>query len=168
MLTHERLKELLTYDPRTGVFTWNITISRCKQGRIAGTRDKDGYTIIKIDRKCHKAHRLAYFYMTREWPRGIMDHINRNRSDNRWVNLRPVTEPLNLINKSEFKNNTSGVKGVHWDKSKGKWVAKIGNHHKACFDTFEDAVKARKHWEAEFMKGNYSPQSQVATSSEAS
>jgi hypothetical protein len=155
MLTHERLKELLDYNPKTGVFTWKVRISRCEEGRQAGSRDKDGYVIVRIARKDYKAHRLAYFYMTKEWPSGIMDHINRIRSDNRWINLRTVTEPLNLVNKSDLKNNTSGVKGVHWEKGRRKWVARLSSKVKKRFDTFEEAVRARKHWESEYMKGNY-------------
>jgi HNH endonuclease len=155
MLTHARLKELLSYDPKTGIFTWNIERGLVRPGTTAGTTDHEGYVQIHLEGKKYRAHRLAYFYMTQEWPPHWMDHINRNRSDNRWVNLRPVTERLNYYNTSDYRNNTSGVKGVHWNKRISRWVAKIGAH-KAYFDKFEDAVRTRKHWEAEFMKGNYS------------
>jgi HNH endonuclease len=157
MLTHDRLKELLSYDPKTGLFTWNLDRNeRIKKGEQAGTIDHKGYVRIRIGNKKYRAHRLAYLYMTGEWPTTILDHINRNRSDNKWSNLRPVTERYNYYNASDNRNNSSGVRGVHWQKGINRWVAKIGEHHRKCFARFEDAVRTRKLWEAEFQRGNYS------------
>src|SRR5215813_12141516 len=104
MLTHERLKELLSYDPKTGLFIWN------SRGAVAGTTDQEGYIQIHLDGKKYRAHRLAYLYMTGEMPTQILDHINRVRSDNRWGNLRPVTDRFNYYNCSDYSNNKSGVK----------------------------------------------------------
>ena len=117
--------------------------------------NREGYVRINVDGTKCRAHRLAYLYMTGEWPPKLMDHINRVKSDNRWANLRPVTEKLNFYNTSDYRNNKSGAKGVSWYKNCNKWVAKIGKNYRQRFTRFEDAVKARKTWEAEFMKGNY-------------
>jgi hypothetical protein len=85
--------------------------------------------------------------MTGEWPEGVVEHINRVRTDNRWANLRPQ---LNRLNRAEYRNNTSGVKGVSWSKHRRKWIAEIGAKVKReAFSKFEDAVRTRKLWEAE-------------------
>ncbi len=71
-------------------------------------------------------HRLAWLYMYGEWPVGDIDHINGIRDDNRLINLRSVSRQENLRNRRTGRNNTSGVMGVNWDKSLGKWRSSIG------------------------------------------
>lgn len=112
MLTCEKLRDVLSYSPDTGDFTWTNPPrpSKVRAGDVAGTVMTDGYKSITIDRKMHKAHRLAWLYMTGEWPEKRMDHINRNRGDNRWTNLRPATYSQNTANRTN--HNKYGLKGV--------------------------------------------------------
>jgi hypothetical protein len=126
ILTQERLKELLSYDPETGVFVWVVKPSkRTKIGSVAGSFRLDGYRQIQIDGAQFRAHRLAWFYMTREFPPDEIDHINRDRADNRFVNLRAVTGSENQHNSGKPKDNTSGYRGVSYDKRDKKWRASI-------------------------------------------
>ena len=124
MLTIEFLKSALDYSQNTGVFRWKDAGRRNDlNGKVAGTPDGRGYLLIKIGQKYYKAHRLAWFYVTGEWPAGDIDHINRERADNRFLNLRPASRAENLWNTPAKRNNTSGFKGV--DRSCGKWRARI-------------------------------------------
>src|SRR5690606_34614864 len=101
MLTQQRLKELLYYDPETGIFTRLVGRSgpRARAGDVAGSDNGKGYIRIYVDGRPYKAHRLAWFYMHGEWPEEI-DHRNGERADNRLSNLRPVTRQQNNLNQS--------------------------------------------------------------------
>ena len=125
-MNQDKLKTMLSYDPETGLFTWRYTKSnRQKIGTIAGNTDKvGGYVRIFIDGRMYQAHNLASLYMTGKMKK--MDHKNRIRNDNRWDNLRECTLVQNNQNTSLYKNNTSGVKGVSFDASKGKYKVYIG------------------------------------------
>lgn len=130
MLTLERLREVLSYDPATGIFTWLVQLApRGKVGAEAGHRTKGPTNIgrrqIRIDGVLYLAHRLAWFYVHGEWPKVILDHKNVDPSYNAINNLRLANSTLNQINSRAPKTNTSGVKGVHWDQSRGKWAAFI-------------------------------------------
>lgn len=112
MLTHERVRELLCFDPATGVLTWAVDIpdpfGRAKyhkhKGAIATHNSHKGkYLSLKIDGESYLAHRLAWFFMTREWPTIKIDHENRNGLDNTWDNLRSATNAQNMWNKTTFK-----------------------------------------------------------------
>jgi hypothetical protein len=154
-ITQERLKELLHYDPDTGVFIW-IKKSSPKTliGSAAGSLSKEGYWRIMIDGKSHKTHRLAWLYVYGEFPNGILDHINRDKADNRISNLRIVTFSENNQNSKIYKNNTSGVTGVYWHKVQQKWKAcvRISRKlkHLGSFITMEEAIAARRLAEKEF------------------
>lgn len=123
MVTQERLRELLFYDPVTGLFVRNVAVGGQLVDAVAGHRD-NGYIKIRVDGRTYKAHRLAWFYVHGEWPE-VIDHINRIRSDNRLVNLRNVTKGENNKNHEMFKNNTSGVTGVCWRGRDSSWCAFI-------------------------------------------
>jgi hypothetical protein len=126
ILTQERLKELLSYDPETGVFVWVKQVSsRALLGGVAGSNRRDGYRRIKIDRAEFLTHRLAWLYMTGAFPPNETDHINMDKSDNRFFNLRAVTHSENQHNKGKQKNNKSGFKGVSYYKQTQKWYAAI-------------------------------------------
>ena len=146
MLTHERLKSLLRYDPETGVFTWLVSGKRMRVGDAAGCPNGSGYIAIGLDRGLYLGHRLAWFYVTGEWPTRL-DHEDRNRSNNRWKNLRPATHKQNMENRSVAKNSTSGVSGVTWITAKGMWRAQIQHHrkfvHLGYFHEFGEAKAAR-------------------------
>jgi citrate synthase len=153
-LTQERLKDLLNYNPDTGIFKWKkSTNGRIEIGQIAGCIHHTGYSNIKIDKKKYNAHRLAWLYVYGYFPEHEIDHINRNRSDNRLKNLREVSRQCNLRNSDKRKNNTSGITGVVWNKKSQKWQAQMrinrNTIHCGYYDTFDDAVAARHAAEVE-------------------
>jgi hypothetical protein len=119
-LTQERLKELLHYDPETGVFTWLQTRGQQTRGCKAGSPDKDGYIKIGINRRSYRAHRLAWFYVNGSWPTELIDHINGEKADNRIANLRKADFSENCQNlKGASKRSTTGLLGVRAQKKKG-------------------------------------------------
>ncbi|MFN3711925.1 MAG: HNH endonuclease [Alishewanella aestuarii] len=86
MLTQHRLRQVLAYDPVTGIFTF---VRGRRKGKIAGTcHDDRGFLKVMIDRKSHLLHRLAWLWMTGTMPRRNIEHINEDHGDNRWSNLR--------------------------------------------------------------------------------
>lgn len=145
-LTQERLRELLSYDPETGQFTWVARRQRVRVGQVAGTKNKYGYLQIGIDGRKYALHRLAWLWVTGEWPPKEIDHINRDSTDNRFANLRLATSSQNNCNQSMRGDNTSGVKGVSWNKKSGKWHSRIvvnGKYrHLGLFSDLKDAASA--------------------------
>lgn len=125
-LTQERLREVLRYDPDTGLFVWLVSTSnRVAVGQIAGSRESYGYWVIGVDGTVYRAQRLAWLYMTGEWPPALVDHRNLDRKDNRWRNLRLATHSQNHANAGLIASNSSGHKGVSKNKRLGKWHACI-------------------------------------------
>lgn len=151
-LTQARLRELLDYDPATGVFTWRVPSSprshhhKFQVGDVAGHRHANGYLSVWIDGRKYLLHRLAWFWVNGEWPPHDVDHKNRNKSDNRIKNLRRATRTQNNGNIRTPRHNTSGVKGVRWHKQRRKWVAQISIHNRCrylgIFTSKEDAAAA--------------------------
>ena len=126
MITQEQLKELLHYDPDTGVFTWKVRIAgNANIGDVAGYLNGNGYSAIKIHGKECKSHRLAWLYVYGELPPDQIDHINHIKGANWIANLRCVTGKENAKNLPMRKDNTSGVSGISWHKHKCKWCANI-------------------------------------------
>lgn len=156
-LTQERLKEVLHYDPETGVFTWAMNRTRASKGRVAGGVDGHGYRIIAIDGVRHSAHRLAWLYLYGFYPDEI-DHQNHVRTDNRLINLRATDRSGNGRNISKPINNKSGVIGVSWAKRLGKrydkWEVRVCGEFLGYFDDFFEAVCKRKSAE---LKLNFHP-----------
>lgn len=151
ILSVEHLREYLYYESLTGVFTWvnkNQNANCIKVGDIAGDLHKaSGYTRICIDGKRHYAHRLAWLYMTGVMPKNLIDHINGDRSDNRFCNLREATIQQNNQNqKISQKGNKSGFLGVSFKKATGKYKARVQANGKnkflGYFVTPEEASKA--------------------------
>ena len=125
-LTVARLREVLSYDAKSGLFEWNFYRGgRAGRNGKPGHLNDQGYVIISIDRRRYRAHRLAWLYTHGAWPDEDIDHINRDRTDNRLANLRPVTRSQNLQNMSLRSDNASGFKGVYLDKHGMKWCAEI-------------------------------------------
>lgn len=130
MLTQERLRELMTYDPETGIFTYNVRrgkngkLSR-KGGKVAGVFDGSvGYIRITIDSERFWSHRLAWFWMTGGWPKAKIDHEDTNGQNNKWSNLRDATQAQNGMNRGVSRINKVGLKGVVFYA--GKYCAYIG------------------------------------------
>lgn len=152
MLTQDKLKEFIHYNPETGEFSWiGAHISRRKKnktGSICVSKSGNQYLKIWIFGKHLAAHRLAFLYMTGTLPKDNVDHINGNGLDNRWCNLRDVSYSDNSRNAKRFITNTSGHTGVYWEISAKKWRARIYLDGKlkdlGCFEHIENAVLARK------------------------
>lgn len=152
-LRQERLKEMLEYSPETGVFTWKKSSGRVKAGAKAGWTTHNGYLKIAIDKVEYTAHRLAWFYTYNKWPTEDLDHINGERQNNKLSNLREATRSQNLQNKGKQCNNTSGFIGVSYNKSRGKWDARLKVCGKQiCLGLFETAEEASKAYETESSK----------------
>lgn len=142
-LTAAYVRSILHYNRRTGVFCWKVRRKGIRVGDVAGDLRK-GYRRIGIDFHRYRAARLAWLYVTGSWPTHEVDHKNRNKSDDRFSNLRPATHAQNLRNVAIKRNNTSGVKGVSWDRSRRKWVAMITVHgHQKNLGRFNTKTGAR-------------------------
>lgn len=147
MLTAERLREVLRYDPETGVWIWIKTLApRGKEGTRAGYVRPDGYRLIRIDGRLYRSNRLAHLYMTGEWPPALIDHKNLDSSDDRWLNLRAASGTENGANCGPRKRNKSGFKGVSWSKGNSCWVAFLQangrNRYLGYFADKRDAASA--------------------------
>lgn len=156
-VTAEYVRSRLDYNPETGEFTWRAkpgsghyarAFNTQYAGTTAGTRSWNGYIRIALPGASYSAHRLAWLHFYGEWPPEDMriDHIDRNRVNNRISNLRLATNSQNRMNSGLFANNTSGFKGVQFDRSFGKFVARLRvdgrDRYVGCFDRAEDAAQA--------------------------
>jgi hypothetical protein len=157
-LTHQRLKEVLSYDEVSGHFFWRKVLSnRVKPGACAGTLCKNGYIYISIDGSRYLAHRLAVFYVTGEAPAKFVDHINGFSTDNRICNLRNASPRINAENRQgPQSNNALGILGVSMKRK--KFLAQIvvnGSHRNlGVFDTAEQAQFAYLDAKRAFHEGN--------------
>ena len=133
MLTQEELKRVLRYDIDTGLFTRTVsTNGKIKVGETAGYLHPHGYIYIRVKNKRYYTHRLAWLYTYGEFPDKCVDHINGNRSDNRFTNLRLASKSENQFNRKKDKRCTSGFKGVSYVEKCDKWKAQayaFGKHH---------------------------------------
>ena len=126
MITQERLKEIINYNPKTGDFVWTKpTGRRVKAGSMCGYIGTDGYRRIRIGNKSYLASRLAWLYMEGYFPENEIDHINRIKSDDKFYNLRHVSRQCNMRNSDPPRNNMSGIVGVHWNTKVKKWHVQI-------------------------------------------
>ena len=125
MIARDRLKELVDYDPETGVFTWKVSRPNgIYPGMIAGQTDMRGYGRISLDGKRYKLHRLAYLYYHGFVP-SMLDHIDGDTVNNRISNLRPCTGTENNLNRSYTKANQLKIKNVHQDIKSGKYIVQV-------------------------------------------
>lgn len=123
------IRDALSYDPSTGLFTWRVSpCKNVKAGDAAGFSRAGGYVGIQIGGKTYYAHRLAWLYVHGRWPTHQLDHINRIRGDNRIANLRECTNTENQQNRNVSRANVSGFTGVSWNRAARKWVAQIRAH----------------------------------------
>lgn len=141
------LKYQLTYDPESGKFVSNLDTKTYKKGDQACHPMASGYLRVRAGGKRYLSHRLAWFYMTGEWPKKEIDHINHNKTDNRWCNLRDVSPKENQRNRPKQVN---GCGGIAWNKRANKWKVYIGSGsqktrlHLGYFSNKLDALAARK------------------------
>lgn len=147
-LTAARLRELVNYNPDTGLMTWKISRNqKALAGTEVGHQEAKGYRSACIDGKDFKVHRLAWLYVYGQWPKNQIDHLNQIKDDNRIVNLRDVTNSQNQLNIKIKSNNTSGLRGVHFDSRAKTWRAQISRNGVrqtlGSFDTKEKAATAR-------------------------
>ena len=123
-ITAEQLRELLRFDPETGVFSWAKNWGGKRRGGPVGCLHPHGYVVIQVLGRQHPAHRLAWLHVHGAWPSSELDHINGVRDDNRVANLRVASGTQNNGNRRLTEKNKSGFKGV---RKKGKnWEASIG------------------------------------------
>ena len=153
-ITHEHLTDILEYNSETGFFIWKKPKSnRAKVGGVAGWADGQGYTRIRLAKKDYKVHRLAWFYMTGQWPKHQIDHIDGNGFNNSWKNLREATNKQNQENLPMRKTNSSGYRGVWLDKKSKTWIVQICHNRQRfywCgFKTAEEAGKVAAEKRAE-------------------
>jgi hypothetical protein len=146
-LTGETLRNLLDYDPDTGIFHWRVSRGGVEPGAAAGHINNRGYILIRVNGTDFKAHRLAWLHFHGMWPDHQIDHINGDRSDNRIANLRDVSQFTNMQNQTKPpKNSTSGFLGVSWHKRAKQWRARISVNgrvqHIGCFDCAKEAHAA--------------------------
>jgi hypothetical protein len=137
------VRSILDYEPGAGEFRWKARTPNmfkhgkhsaahtCAKwnstyvGKVAGCANGGGYLQININDRPYQAHRLAWLWMTGEWPKEQIDHRDGDPSNNRWLNLREATQFQNMANSRKRSTNSSGVKGVHWNCVARKWHAGI-------------------------------------------
>ena len=149
MLTQAYGKELFDYDPDTGSLIWKVKRQgRCSLGGPALACLSQGHLRGRIDGKGYLQHRVIWLWMTGEWPEDQIDHINGDGSDNRWSNLRAVTDAENKKNLKRRADNASGVTGVNYHKAAQKWCAELfvdgAKHYLGLFEDKDAAIAARK------------------------
>ncbi len=166
MITQEYLKECVSYDPDTGFFVWKKRPSRHFKSVRVGNAWNTRYagTVAGTDKRCKRvfyrtigiqsspfpSHRLAWLYVTGEWPEHQIDHIDGDSLNNQFSNLRDVPNQENCRNQRLSSNNTSGRIGVSFHKLTGKWKASIGKNSLGYFSDKEEAVSARRAAEIEY------------------
>ena len=148
MLTQKEVRRLLGYNPFDGTFTWLVTDRAGKEAGYRPINKSNGgpYTRIGIQGKVYAAHRLVWLWVYGYFPEHGIDHIDRDGFNNRLDNLREVSQRCNLKNSRLRSDNTSGVKGVTWVKSRGKWLARIKTHNiktSSLIESFDEAVCCR-------------------------
>jgi len=177
----DRLREALTYEPADGSLVWlrrpaeHFKIEAAAErwnarhaGKSAGVENDGGYLAFSFARVNLLAHRVAFALVTGGWPKGVIDHLNHSRADNRAVNLRDVSHAENMRNLSQSVSNTSGRTGVSWHKASGRWRAFISEDGKhkdlGTFAKFGEAVAERE--KAEIRLGFHKNHGQPNTANE--
>ena len=165
-MTPKQVRDVLDYDPETGELRWRRRTPDmfrdgpqsaehvCARwnskfaGKIAGNPHAAGYVALCLFNQQYLAHRVIWAWVTAEWPDLDIDHANASKSDNRWVNLRLATRSQNGANRRAFRTNVVGLKGISFNKEKGKWRAQISVNKKYFhLGYFDDPLKASAAYE---------------------
>lgn len=148
-LSSKLVGEYLNYDPSSGVVRWKKrTGPQCQLGEQAGNVDSNGYRQIQFFGKRYKTTRIIWLLMTGAWPSDEIDHVNRDRADDRWENLRIATHAQNMANQNIMRvNNISGYRGVCWHKSTKKWAVQVKGHRPCHCGLFENKEDAARHYD---------------------
>ncbi len=165
-LSAEYVRNLLDYDPNTGVLTWQKVHPKhfYRLGKPAGWQRPDGRVMVSFNedgqKREYRAHRVIWLMMTGEWPLEEIDHIDLDPSNNRWANLRLASSSQNMSHRGLQSNNKSGHPGVFFNTKTKRWWAYIKQNgqrqHLGVFDNFEDALAARTVREKELF-GRFAP-----------
>lgn len=157
-LTAERLRELLHYSPETGVFTWlprdyslfanDASAFRWHKrfaGKPAGHHRSDGYYDIRVDDHLHRSHRLAWLYMTGQWPAAYIDHRDRDPSNCQWSNLREATPGQNRQNQKKRKDSLQAHKGIEYHGKRFRVRISVNGRRiiSGSFLTLNEAIACR-------------------------
>jgi hypothetical protein len=145
LLTQKDLQNIIHYSPETGIFTWARPRKGIAVTDKVGTLKPSGYIVILVKAKLYRAHRLAWLYMTGNWPENEIDHINGDRSDNRFCNLREATKAQNNWNRKIRKDSKTGVKNVlHYPKWGLYYVKITANKVSHSFGPYKTLQEAEK------------------------
>lgn len=154
------IRAKFNYDPIGGVLSRAAKCGKWKAGQRVGSTDSKGHRQVRFEGTLYLEHRLIWLHVFGRWPDGEIDHINRNRSDNRLSNLRECVHAENMKNQSIRSTNKTGVSGVSFYKPYGKYAAHIRfagrQQFLGYFAKFEDAVFARRSAENKYY-GEFSP-----------
>lgn len=159
-LTAEKLRDLRIYHPETGVFVRKIPAHNWAKGTIVAGTLSHGYIRMTVVQKIYAAHRLAWLWMTGKWPSMDIDHIDGNRANNAWGNLRQVDRSTNLENLRAAKssNRSTGLLGAYRSPTQGRYVSRIQvrgvNKSLGSFGTAQEAHEAYVTAKRELHKGN--------------
>jgi hypothetical protein len=138
-----RLHALFIYDSRSGFLLRRVNRGKGRAGDVVGTKHSEGYLQVRVDGAREYVHRIAYALMVGTYPEKEIDHINGDRADNRWCNLRGASHAENMQNRPRASHSTQPFKGVRQSPTKGKWTARIGINQKEMYlGTFATAQAA--------------------------
>lgn len=142
-LTAEFVRSILRYNRRTGIFVWRVDqTEHSRKGDVAG-RDVGGYIRININRTNYYAHRLAWLYVTGDWPDNKIDHRDGDGTNNVFKNLRDATHRVNMQNQRRARsdNKLTGVLGVALHRKSGRFIAGISINGRRKFLGYHDTVE---------------------------
>ena len=146
VLTQEEVRKQLDYNPETGELRWKERKKGRRVGEVVGSTNGAGYSRTCINKKLYYTHRLVWLWVYGYFPENDIDHIDRDKLNNRLSNLREVSRTCNLRNSGMGSNNKSGVTGVCWYAGYGKWESYItAANKKKRFGYHEDLTEAVAH-----------------------